>query len=166
MASMILPRPIWVRGAGYEGARHWHHPALLVRDEGGLLVVTAPSGTEVATRSEAPFVSLFDTTGHYWTDRWYNVIRLDEPGGRLQGFYCNIATPARLEGDDLHYADLQLDVRVTAIDGALHYEVWDEDEFEEARQRHAYSEDLVRSCRDAVDQLIAFIESRTFPFDH
>jgi protein associated with RNAse G/E len=161
---MTFPRPVWVRGASYEGDRHWHHPAILVRHEPPLIVVTTSAGTEIATRTGI-FVSPFDTTGHYWRDRWYNVIRLDDPATGLNGFYCNIATPARLEAGELHYADLQLDVRVTAVDGALRYEVWDEDEFEEARERYAYADDLVLNCRAAVEELIALIESRTFPFD-
>jgi protein associated with RNAse G/E len=112
-----------------------------------------------------PWTSPFDTRGHYWTQRWYNAIRLVEPGHGLNGWYCNIAMPARFDGAVLSYVDLQLDVRAFARDGELVFEVWDEDEFEAARQRYGFDAALVSKCRKAFAELIALIEAKSFPFD-
>ena len=157
-------REIWVRGADYDGSPHWEHPALLVRQEDGLLVTQTAAGLAVATGS-GTFVSPFNAQGHYWPDRWFNVIRLQKPGEGLEGFYCNIATPVQFDGESLRYVDLQLDVRVFATGDELRYEVWDADEFEAARERYGYADDLVARCRAAVDQVIALIEARAFPFE-
>lgn len=131
----------------------------------GLVVTQTFAGTQVETHA-GTWMSPFHTRGHYWNDRWYNVTRLEAPrGGGLQGFYCNIATPAEFDGQHLHYCDLQLDVRAFWEDGRLRYEVWDEDEFDEARVALKYSGQLVRDARAAVDELVRRIEAREFPFN-
>ena len=127
-------------------------------------MVETAAGLEVAT-TRGPWHSPYDTLGHYWTERWFNAIRLEEPGKGLFGWYCNIATPAKLDGDDLSYVDLQLDVRVYAEAAGLRYEVLDEDEFEAARARFRYPNELVARCRGAVDEVIALVTARAFPFN-
>ena len=162
-------RDIWVRATAFDGAPHWVHPARLLRHESGIVVTATDAGCEVLT-ARGPWASPFHTLGHYWPHRHYNVIRLEDEGAagerRLNGFYCNIATPVRFDGLDLSYVDLQLDVNVSALEGgALRYEVLDEAEFLEARDRFAYPDDLVVTCYRAVEELIALIEARRFPFD-
>jgi protein associated with RNAse G/E len=88
------------------------------------------------------------------------------PGRGLYGYYCNIATPLQFDGDTVHYVDLQLDVRVLVDEaGCLNWTLVDEDDFEVARERYAYSDDLIARARSAVDEVIALIEAREFPFD-
>lgn len=160
-----IGRPIRIRGTSYDGEPHWAHQAYLVIERGDILITQTFAGIEVQT-TRGPWTSPFDTRGHYWPGRWYNVIRLDNPrGGGLYGFYCNVATPAEFDGDYLHYADLQLDVRAYPEDGRLRYEILDEDEFEEARRRLRYPEFLVGEARDAVAEIIRLMEERSFPFN-
>ncbi len=81
------------------------------------------------------------------------------------GYYCNIATPLEFDGETVHYVDLQLDVRVFAdAAGSLTHRLMDEGEFEEARQRYAYEDELVSRCHSAVDELVRMVETREFPF--
>ena len=163
--AVSLPRLIRVQATNHDGTPHWGHEALLVRRESGLLVTSTAPGLEVQ-REGGVYVSPFHTNGHYWADRWFNVIRLKEPGGGLSGYYCNIATPGGFDGSTVSYVDLQLDVRVYAQpDGSLTYALLDEDEFETARRRYAYPDELVARCYRAVDEVIALIETRGFPFD-
>jgi protein associated with RNAse G/E len=156
--------PIHIRASNYDGTPHWSHAATLLQQSDALWVTRTESGLEVLTE-RGVWNSPFDTRGHYWPDRWYNVIRLAQNGGRLQGFYCNIASPATFDGESLRYVDLQLDVRVFVSGGDWSFTVLDADEFEAARRRYAYPDDLVVRCRRAVDECIALIEARAFPFD-
>ena len=161
---MDVTRQVRVHATNYDGADHWRHPASLVDATDHLVITATTAGLEVQTETGI-FVSPFNTRGHYWPDRWFNVIRLEEPGYGLSGFYCNVATPVQFDGETVRYVDLQLDVRVFAQpDGAYRYEIWDEDEFEAARERYDYPDDLVARCRHAVEDVIALVESRAFPF--
>ena len=158
-------RMVQIVATNYDGSPHWSHPARLLRAD-DTIVITATSAGLPIERAAGAFTSPFDTRGHYWPDRWFNVIRLEEPGRGLTGYYCNIAAPVKLEGDRVCYVDLQLDVRVyLGEDGGLTYAVLDEDEFEAARVRYGYDEALVANCRRAVKQVIAMVEAREFPFD-
>lgn len=156
---------VTVQGTNYDGSIHWKHPATLLQAGPGLVQTQTSAGLEIK-REAGIFVSRYNTRGHYWPDRWFNVIRLELPGQGLYGFYCNIATPARFDGETVHYTDLQLDVIVRRDGGArLVHSVVDEDEFEEARLRYGYDAGLVARCRAAVDELIAMVGRRAFPFD-
>src|SRR5262245_41454557 len=174
-----MSRLIRVLATEFDGAFHWGHPARLVEERDGLWITETSAGLEVET-TRGLWKDPWDTRGFYWIDRWYNVIRLEEPGKGLSGYYCNVATPAGFDGEILRYCDLQLDVRVFAPDGArpfgpgaeavrirgesadglLRYEVWDEDEFEAARLKYGYPEEIVRAAWDSVAELRRLIEGR------
>ncbi len=88
------------------------------------------------------------------------------PGGLSQGWYCNVASPVFFDGDQLHYVDLELDVRVTIeTDGSLRAEVWDEADFIAAIERYGYNDELIRRCREAARELVNMAATREFPFD-
>ena len=186
-------RPINIRGTNFDGTAHWFHRAYLLLERDGLLITQTFAGTMVETE-RGPWESGFHTRGHYWADRWYNVIRLENPrdeasaapipeafaglgdasGGHtgqteaessLFGYYCNVATPVLFDGENLRYADLQLDVIVRPQDGRLIYEVRDEDEFDAAVKRYAYTPALIDSARAAVEEIVVLVKAGRFPFD-
>jgi uncharacterized protein len=162
---MNIGRRVQVRATNYDGSHHWSHPAYLVIERGGLIVVQTPAGTSVETEN-GEWVSPFDTRGHYWADRWYNVIRLVAPhGGGFQGFYCNIATPVEFDGENVHYVDLQLDARVYPEEQGLRPVIMDEDEFEAACEKYAYPTRVIESARGGLEELLALVAKRQFPFD-
>ena len=147
----------------YDGSPHWSHPARLLHADDAI-VITATSAGLAIERVAGPFTSPFNTRAHYWPDRYFNVIRLEEPGRGLTGYYCNIAAPLPFDGENVRYIDLQLDVRVyVSADGALTWALLDEDEFEAATVQYGYDEALVGRCRAAVAQIVAMVEAREFP---
>ena len=49
----------------------------------------------------------------WYTDRWYNIFEIHaRDDDRLRGWYCNIGSPAVLEGNQISYIDLSLDLLV------------------------------------------------------
>jgi protein associated with RNAse G/E len=155
-----------VRATTFDGADHWVHPATLVRAEDGLVVTQTSAGLDIRRGNGKVFTSPYNTNGHYWPDRWFNVIRLELPGKGLFGYYCNIASPVQFDGVTVGYVDLQLDViaRVTEQDG-LSYWLADEDEFEAARDHYGYDDALIERCYAAVKQVCGLIDRREFPFE-
>jgi protein associated with RNAse G/E len=158
-------RTVTILATNYDGSLHWTHPATLLQATDHTVTTQTPPDTRVTTETGF-YVSPFETRAHYWRDRWFNVIRLETPGEGLYGYYCNVATPVEFDGETVHYVDLQLDVRVLADGaGALEHRLVDEDDFVAARQRYGYPDELVAHCRAAVNELVAMIEGRKFPFD-
>jgi protein associated with RNAse G/E len=157
----VIGRPIEIRGTTYDGALHWSHPAYLVLQRAKLIVTQTFAGLEVQTR-RGPWASPFDTRGHYWTDRWYNVIRLHNPRGQgLFGYYCNIATPAEFDGENLQYCDPPNRRPRLCRGWRLAHGSRRRDEFEEARERLLYPVEVVDNARSAVEDLQRLIRARS-----
>jgi predicted RNA-binding protein associated with RNAse of E/G family len=49
----------------------------------------------------------------YYDDRWYNIHEIyDRADHHFKAWYCNIAYPAAIEGDEISYQDLALDLLI------------------------------------------------------
>lgn len=102
------------------------------------------------------------STEFFWTNRWYSVFRFREPHGRLRNFYGNLNTPPRLEGGILSFVDLDIDVLVRPD---FAYTILDEEEFEQHAKQFNYPLEFRQRALRALDELLAVIERREFPFD-
>ena len=158
----MIGRSIRVRSTKYDGSFHWQFDSWLVLERGSLLVTSNFAGQEMQNW-KGPWVTPYDVRNHFWSDRWYNVMRCELPhGGGLHSWYCNVTTPAEYDGENLHYADLDLDVHVFP-DGTI--EVLDEDEFLENSARMGYPPEVIDQARRAVDELLDLARAGKPPFD-
>lgn len=49
----------------------------------------------------------------WYTDRWFNIFEIHaREDDRLRGWYCNIGSPAAVDGNQISYIDLCLDLLV------------------------------------------------------
>ncbi len=64
----------------------------------------------------------------FYTDRWYNIFRVQRPDGMTRGWYCNMARPARISKTAIETEDLEIDLIVSA--DRLHVELVDLAEYE------------------------------------
>jgi protein associated with RNAse G/E len=160
------PDVLWhVEARKYDGARHLTFPAFLLSDNGERLWFRSQVGGQIEhlTRGEVwPITRPSDMI--FWRGRWYNVYLNYEADGRLQEFYCNVGLPPVISTADhtLSFVDLDLDVQIWP-DGRI--ELLDEDEFIAHAAHYAYPEDVQRSARQAVDDLLALWRVRAVPFD-
>jgi len=162
VTSPPLGRTIHVVSTKYDGSAHWEFDSFFIAERGPLLI-TANFAGQVYQTWKGPHTEPFDIRNHFWTDRWYNVMRCDRPrAGGLEYWYCNVTTPALYDGETVRYVDLDLDVRVFA-DGTL--DVLDEDEFLENSRRMGYPPDMIEQARQAVDALLALARDGQFPFE-
>lgn len=151
---------ILLRATKFDGSPHWIQPFTVVSDDGCLLVARYRARTPIFT-SRGEFRSPYNSRAYFWRDRWYNVFRLARPGCELSLWYCNIATPAVVDCDQLTYADLDLDV-IVRPEGAI--KVQDRDDFERHRQLYAYPSDVAARAEEAACEVIALAKARAFPF--
>ena len=159
---MSQPIPITVRACKYNGDEHRRWPAILLRQEGTLLVLDARFEEEIQHDLLGTIALGTTSVEYYWLDRWYNVFRFSEPSGTLRNYYCNINVPPAFDGTVLTYIDLDIDVLV-GPDST--YQVLDLEEFEQNAARYGYSSEIKQNAKKALTELISLIESRHFPFD-
>jgi predicted RNA-binding protein associated with RNAse of E/G family len=93
-------------------------------------------------------------------DAWHDVGRFHRPDGQFTGFYANVLTPVRIDGDDWTTTDLFLDVFV-APDGAVH--VLDRDELDHAEGRGWIDAALARRARAEADTLVQTVRQGDWP---
>lgn len=151
-----------VHSCKHDGRVHRRWPARVERLEGSLIVLDALFAEEVRHPLIGTIEAGTHSTEYFWTDRWYSVFRFRTPGGRLLKFYCNINTPARLDGGVLSFVDLDVDV---LVEPDLTYAVLDEDEFELHAELYAYPESYRENVRLALVELLRLVDARRFPFD-
>lgn len=93
-------------------------------------------------------------------DRWYNLFATFRPSGELVGWYCNVTYPTIVEGNELRWHDLWVDV-IVMPDGQVF--VLDEDELEESGIA-ATDPPLFATILAARDELIALSRENAYPF--
>jgi uncharacterized protein len=152
---------ILLRATKYDGAAHWIQPFTVVSDDGNLLVARYRARTPIFT-SRGEFRSPYDSCVYFWRDRWFNVFRLSRPQCGLALWYCNVTTPPVLEGSQLRYVDLDLDVAVRP-DGCI--ELLDADEFEAHKGKYGYPSDVIDQAQRAAQSVAVLAQRGEFPFN-
>ncbi len=156
-------RQVWVQKLSYDGRPGYGYAAELLEAD-GRIVVRAPFRSPHGRSVFLPEVGISLDEGdlfveYYYRDRWYNIMKIFEPAGRLKGYYCNISLPAEFDGRQLTWRDLTLDVFIFP-DGS--YKVLDEADFEAC---HLYPPEVKATARAAVHELIDLASRGEPPFD-
>ena len=156
-----LSKTITVRTFKYDGTEHRQWRAQISRLESPLIILDAKFEEEIRHPLLGIVAPETLSIEYYWLNRWYNIFRFIRPTGELRNYYCNVNVPPVLEGDVLSYIDLDMDI---LVEPDFSYSILDEDEFMVNAARFNYPEEVLRRSREAIEQLVALIENRTFPF--
>jgi protein associated with RNAse G/E len=143
----------------YDGSPHRDYPARRLAEDDLGVWLGVVKGTESVYHGrpsveQIPFVLLVPHNS-WWTGMF-------NPPPRTSEVYCDMATPARWEGDTVHIVDLDLDVVRRRATGAV--ELLDEDEFEQHRRLYGYPDDVVAAAQEAAQTLLVQLGDGTEPF--
>jgi protein associated with RNAse G/E len=144
----------------YDGSRHRDYPARRLAEDDLGTWLGVPAGTESVYHGRPsveriPFVLLVPHSA-WWTAMF-------NPPPRTSEVYCDIATPARWQGDgEVALVDLDLDVVRRRNTGLV--QLLDEDEFAVHRESFGYPEELVADARGAAAYLVGALGNGTEPF--
>ncbi len=98
-------------------------------------------------------------TEWFYTDRWYNVFRVEDGRNReLKGWYCNITRPATITDDKVWADDLALDLYVMPNGSVI---LLDEVEFDAL---NLPIDERIAALR-AVESIRNAVRKRVSPFD-
>jgi hypothetical protein len=161
-AARRFPR-LYVAPRRYDGTPKFRYPVDGLELGDTRWVVHGVFGPEIGPHSaRLGFYPGDHTIEFYLATAWSNVYAVLSPAGEPRGYYCNLGTPARREGDEIRYTDLDLDLLVRP-DGR--YMVMDEDEYQERAARFGYPADMRAQVAAALADLIAAVERAAPPFD-
>lgn len=146
----------------YDGTEHRRWSAQISLQRDSLIVLDAKFEKEI----QHPLLGTISpetlSIEYYWLDRWYNVFRFVQPAGELRNFYCNVNVPPVFQDNVLSYIDLDIDILVAPD---FSYSILDEDEFAINAKRFNYPAEVRRRSLEALEELVALIEKRAFPFN-
>ena len=83
--------------------RSWH--ATVESIEAGLIVTVAPAGSLVDNKDGGQARLAHHYRCYYWPGKFYNLLELFEPDGKLVEIYLNIASPPTFEDNILSFKD-------------------------------------------------------------
>lgn len=86
---------------------------------------------------------------YFFKDKWFNVIAQLKKDGI--SYYCNIATPYIIEDGTIKYIDYDLDLRIFP---SGEYKILDRMEYNYHKKIMGYSDDLDKSIKKGLDDLI------------
>jgi len=152
---------ITLRVLKYDATEYRRWTARIARVTKSLIVLDAEFESDVQHALLGAIARGTRTEEYYWFDRWYNVFRFLNDDGTTRLFYCNINMPPSLKGNELIYIDLDIDILVQPD---FNYQILDLEEFEANAKRYGYSEEEKERAHAAVNEVIALIAARKFPF--
>lgn len=152
---------IIVSACKFDGREHRRWAARLMRFDDDLLILDAEFAEEIKHQLLGTLERGTISIEYYWLNRWYNIFRFLHPDGKLRNFYCNVNLPPTFDGEMLRYIDLDMDILVAPD---LSYQIVDEDEFALNAALYNYPPNIKNRAYQALEELVALIEKRVFPF--
>jgi protein associated with RNAse G/E len=129
--------------------RSWY--ATIESIEANLIVTVAPAGSVVIQKEGGQSKTGHHLRSYYWFDKFYNLIELFEPDGKLVELYINIASPPEIENEQLSFKDHELDVIKEFPNDAR---IIDEDEFLEAVGIYQYTKEFQDKMYAAAEEAL------------
>ncbi len=152
---------LWLHSTKYDGSLHYRHPLKVVEKSERRLITSISPGYPVESY-RGKWNTKRNQLSVFWVDRPYVFHVIWEDDWQPKMLYTDIATGTKWEDGVVTYVDMDLDVFVK--DGVPGIHLDDEDEVEEHGAKGGYRAELVRGCRDAVEEVRRLLEARELPF--
>jgi predicted RNA-binding protein associated with RNAse of E/G family len=142
----------------HHGRHKWEYSGAVVDRGPTWVCIRAPFSGEYNNQGVVIFRRGDLFTEWHYSDRWYNVFRVQAADGQLKGWFCNATRPAVITESRVVAEDLALDVFVMP-DGTIH--MLDEDEFAALN----LSPDEHAAALNAIETIRQLVAARAAPFD-
>ena len=152
---MEIGERVQVRAYKSDGTcyRWWYATVEAVeKDE---VVVITPVGQRVEDICGA-WASEYAIRAYHWLNRWYSLLEVYAPNGRLEEVYVNISSPVEIEDSQMRFTDYELDVSRKPPHEAS---IVDEEEFLEAVSKYGYSKEFQQACYQTAREAIGVANS-------
>jgi len=152
--SCLLPGQV-VRVSAFkaDGTRYRTWQASVESTAADRLVLIAPAG-HVVHALGGDWLSPWAIRAVYWPGRHFALLEVFSADGQIEELYANIASPVRIDGNDVWFTDHEIDVSLRPPGPAR---IVDEDEFAEAAARYGYSDDFQQECYRAAGEAVEII---------
>lgn len=162
MSPAIRRRPIVVNSRKFDGSIKRSWTAELLGHSESTVVVRGTFDREISHPHLGIIRKGTISVEYFLFERWFSVFRFHEPEGAFRNFYGNVNMPPQFADGVIDLVDLDIDIIVWPDWRA---EVLDREEFDANAAKFDYSIEVVKNAENAVDELLALIRQRAFPFN-
>lgn len=146
----------------YPDIPHYEWKGHLLRKTPEYVMVLGESGREMKHHTKNTTFTIEVTSIEYFFLKEGYTVAMEIEEGKILSYYCNIAMPSVLHGDQISFVDLDLDL----VKGRnADWMIVDEDEFEIHSVKYDYPAELKEYALKSLDLLQKKINEDLFPFD-
>ena len=160
MEELKIGDSVYVQSYKHDGTLHRTWSKALVIDVQPDFYVVVTDHSWVVEDDGRKWLTKEPAICFYYKKQWFNVISMVRKAGIY--YYVNIASPSIYDGEAIKNIDYDLDVKVFPDDSWM---VLDENEFAYHCEKMNYSEDLIKICVDAKDEIVEMVKEKKIPFD-
>lgn len=146
----------------YPNIPHYEWKGRLLRNTPEYVMVLCESGREMKHHTKNTTFTIDVTSIEYFFLKEGFTVAMEIEEGNILSYYCNIAMPSVLHGNQLRFVDLDLDLVKGRNEDWM---VVDEDEFEINSVKYGYPAELKEYALKSLDLLQKKINEGSFPFD-
>ncbi|HLU21427.1 MAG TPA: DUF402 domain-containing protein [Bacillaceae bacterium] len=141
---------------------HYEWEGEIIKKTDDYIVVLCKPGRQLKHHTKGKTFTMKNTSIELFSFKeWYTVAAGVEEG-EITSYYCNVAMPSKMNGNELTFVDLDLDL-VKKVNAD--WQVVDEDEFEENSLKFSYSNELKDYAIHSLEELKKKALHKQFPFD-
>ncbi len=153
---------IYMKSLKYPDIPHYEWKGRLLRKTPEYVMVLCESGREMKHHTKNTTFTIDVTSLEYFFLKEGYTVAMEIEEGKILSYYCNIAMPSVLHGDQISFVDLDLDL----VKGRnADWMIVDEDEFESNSVKYGYSAEIKEYALESLDLLQKKINEGLFPFD-
>lgn len=153
---------IYMKSLKYPDIPHYEWKGHLLRKTPEYVMVLCESGREMIHHTKNTTFTIDVTTLEYFFLKEGYTVAMEIEEGKILSYYCNIALPSVLNGNQLSFVDLDLDM---VKERYQDWKVVDEDEFELNSVKYGYPAALKKYALKSLELLQQKIVDASFPFD-
>lgn len=146
----------------YPDIPHYEWKGRLLRKTPEYVMVLCESGRELKHHTKNTTFTIDVTSLEYFFFKEGYTVAMEIEEGKILSYYCNIAMPSMLNGNQLSFVDLDLDVVKRRNEDWI---VVDEDEFEVNSVKYGYPAALKEYALMSLELLQNKVSKGLFPFD-
>ncbi|WP_245840418.1 DUF402 domain-containing protein [Terribacillus saccharophilus] len=157
-----MNKVIHMKSLKYPDIPHYEWKGRLLKRTPEYVMVLCESGREMKHHTKNTIFTIDVTSIEYFFLKQGFTVAMEIEEGKIRSYYCNIAMPSVLKGNQLSFVDLDLDLVKGRNEDWM---VIDEDEFEINSVKYGYPAELKEYALKSLDVLQKKINENSFPFD-
>jgi uncharacterized protein len=156
-----MDNQIAIQALKYGNRPHYEWNTTLLEKTDTYIFVLGEYGRKLQHHTKQKVFTVENWTIEFFSFVSWFTVSADIVGGKIQQYYCNINEPAKINGNNVSFVDLDLDY----VQRNGEWKVVDEDEFESNAVKFSYPDDLIHKARYELANLQELIRNKQFPFD-